>query len=567
MSKRISLATKVLLVFVVLFAVACAKKEATIAKEITIDPNVKGGVPEKILYSSKMDQSVALKDIVEGNSDLFIDPVPAAMLNGLDEKSREKLDVYPVPSGAWSFILNPVPNKAPYQIKVNGINQFNPFAIREVRFALNYLMSRQYVTDEILNGGGGPKFTSLTAGLPNAWKLDLEANKMGITAEGDKDKAIKDITDAIEKASKMPENKNKLVKKDGFWNFEGKPVTLKFVIRVDDPEGRLKLGNYFAGLVEQAGIKVEKLLWDRTKANQVVYSSDPAQLEWSLYTEGWGGGSTYIWPDTPLIQYCTSIWGFAPGWGESTWWNYKNQEADELGNRLYTGKIENEKEFWDTATKLNNIGLQEAVRLFVIYQTDYYVANKERFNEKLNYGLGTGIRRAALENANTKDGILKVLQFSAQGGLYQSSWDPVGARGFGDTYSGNVIDMVMDREIEDGPFGNYFERRASIVSTQVDPLFERNSKGAIEKVSGKIPVDEDAVVMNYKTKKFEKIGKGTQSAVKIVLKYKFGAWHSGREIKKADYIIHKHLLLIGLMKMEHKIKSMTQHSHLIGNHC
>lgn len=534
MKKGVVLVTKFLLIL--LLVVACSKKEAAVQKEIVVDPNVKGGVPEKILFSVKMDEAVALKDIVEGNSDIFLQRVPAATLNGLDEKSKEKLDIYPIPSGSWTFVLNPIPNKAPYQVKVNGATEFNPFAIREVRYALNFLMDRKYIVDEILNGAGGPNFTPTTPGMPNAWKFELQANKMGLTAEGDKEKAIKDISTAIEKAASLPENRNKLVKKDGFWYFEGKPVTLKFVIRVDDPEGRLKLGNYFAALVEQAGIKVEKLLWDRSKAVQAVYNADPAQLGWHLYTEAWGAGSTYVWQDTPIIQHMSSVWGNQPGWGESTWWNFKDEDADKLANKVLEGKVETTDEWWNTLLKLNEYGLNDAVRLFVAYQTDYFVANKERFNERLYYGLGTGLDRAALENANTKDGVLKVLQFSAAGGLYQSAWDPVGARGFNDSYSSNVVQMVFDREIVDGPFGQVDERRASVVSNKSEPVFEKDSKGNVIKVSGKIDVDENAIIVDPKTKKYKKVGKGIKASTETTWKVKFGAWHSGRDIKKSDYL-------------------------------
>ena len=536
MNKKFSLATKVLLVLTIVFAVACGKKDATVAKEITIDPNVKGGVPEKILYSVKMDQSVALKDIVEGNSDIFMTEVPAATLNGLDEDSKAKLDIYPIPSGSWTFVLNPIPNKAPYQVKVNGVTEFNPFAIREVRFALNYLMDRKYITNEILNGAGGPNFTPTTPGMPNAWKFDLQATKLGLTPEGDKEKALADITAALEKAASLPENKNKLVKKDGFWNFAGKPVTLKFMIRVDDPEGRLKLGNYFAGLIEAAGIKVEKLLWDRTKAIDTLYNTDPAQVAWHLYTEAWGAGSTYVWQDTPIVQHMSSIWGNQPGWGDTTKWAYKNEEADKLANDIVAGKVDTEAKFWENLLKINEIGLNEAVRIFVTYQNSYYVANKARFNERLYYGLGTGFDRTALENANTKDGILKVLQFSAQGGLFQSAWDPVGTNGFGDQYTSNVVQMIFDRELPDGPFGQVNERRSTVVSTKAEPVFERDAKGNITKVSGNINVDENGTVIDFKTKKYKKIGKGVKAAIETTYKINFGAWHSGRDIKKADYL-------------------------------
>ena len=69
-------------------------------------------------------------------------------------------------------------------------------------------------------------------------------------------------------------------------------MSIKFVIRVDDPSGRLPAGNSIADLIEKTGIKVEKLLYDRNKSTQVVYLTDPEDYEWKILTEAWGMGAT-----------------------------------------------------------------------------------------------------------------------------------------------------------------------------------------------------------------------------------------------------------------------------------
>lgn len=536
MKNSITITSKLLLILLIIFVVACGKDKTSDPKGAVINPNVKGGVPEKIIFSTKTNQNEIIEDIVQGDSDIFLNNIPKSALNGLTKTSMSKLELYTVPSETLSFILNPIPNKAPYQIKVNGVTKFNPFAIRKIRYALNFLMDRKYIVDEILNGAGGVKFTPTTPSMPNAWKFELQAKTMGMRNIGDKKRAVADIDEALQVASKLPENINKLIKKNGFWNFEGKPVTLKFVIRTDDSEEKIKLGNHFATLIESAGIKVEKSLCEESQAVQSVYHTDPAELKWQLYTESSVAKTTNPWQDNLIIQSFSSIFGNQPGWDESSWWNYKNIEADKLAKKWYTGKIESELEHWDTLLKIDKIGLTEAIRVFVAYQSVNNIANKARFKERMYYGLETGIDRTALENAKVKDGILKVLQNSPKGGLYQSSWDPIGTRGFVDNNSSNVVQMVFDNEIVAGPFGQLNERRSSVISNKSNPIFERDINREVTKVFGKIAVDENAILMNPKTKKYEKVGKGIKAAIETTFKIDMGVWHHGRKIKKSDYL-------------------------------
>ncbi len=493
----------------------------------------KGGEPETIYFNVKMQEEVGVKDVAEGLSDVFLKSIKASTYNGLDQATKDKLEVYSVPSGSWSFFVNPVPNKAPYHIEKNGVTEFNPFAIKDVRFALNFLIDRKKVVDEILNGAGGVKFTQATSGQPNAWRIELVANKYGFTPEGDQGKAIADINAAMEKAAKHPENKGRLVKKGQFWHFDGNPVTIRFVIRVDDPNGRLKLGNYTADLIEQAGIKVDRLLWDFKKAGATVYYSDPANADWHLYTEGWGAGSTYVWWIVPTRQYHVVEGGHLPGGNTEGWWNFKFEDpkATELGKQLSEEKFKNLDEQWDVLQKLTGYGLEDSNRIFLVYQNDYFVANKDRFEERMFYGLGNGLKRFALENAKVKDDVLTVTQYSGAGGTFSSPWDPVGQNGFSDVYTSNIVSLIFDREIIDGPMGDLFERRSKVVSTRSEPVF--NADGSL---SGNISVDSKAVKYDPYTQEYVSVGKGTKAAIETTYKIDMGVWHHGRPITMNDYL-------------------------------
>ncbi|MCX7656501.1 MAG: ABC transporter substrate-binding protein, partial [Treponemataceae bacterium] len=252
-----------------------------------------GPIVDKVIYDVRMDQTIAIKDTAEGKTDVFFTGLNAGTFFGIQKTDLDKLSVYAVPSGSWSLLLNPIPNQAPYTFKTKeGKEIFNPLAIQEVRYALNWLIDRKKIVDEVLKGSGEPMFTAMTPGQPGTYRFNLIPAKLGMTARGNEKRALDDIEKAMQAAANMPANKGKLVKSGQWWTYNGEPVTIKFMIRVDDPTGRLPMGRYVADQIEKTGIKVERLEYDRSKAAKLAYYSDPADWQWSMYTEGWGAGAT-----------------------------------------------------------------------------------------------------------------------------------------------------------------------------------------------------------------------------------------------------------------------------------
>ncbi|PCG18964.1 ABC transporter substrate-binding protein [Brachyspira sp. G79] len=409
-----------------------------------------GALIDKIIYEVRTDMTIAIKDVADGRADLMASGIDGATYLSLGENDLEKLDTYAVPSGSWSLLFNPVPNKAPYTVTTrDGKTYFNPLAIKEVRFAMNFLIDRKKLVDEILRGAGEPSFTQATPGQPGTYRYNLIPSKMGMTANGNEEKAINDINKAMEKAANLPENRGKLVKENGWWKYNGEIVTIKFVIRVDDPTGRLPAGNAISDLIEKTGIKVEKLLYDRNKSTQVVYGSDPKDYEWNIITEAWGAGATRAWWDVTLRQMYVREGNYMPGGNISEFWNYDNKEASRISDKNSNGWFLTADEYWNGNMRLQEIGLEDAVRIYLNSQTQFFVANKERFNRRMLYGVGDGVNDWSIRSADIKpnrngEKVLRVLQHSAQGSLFISPWDPVGVGGFSDAYSSIMIGPCSD---------------------------------------------------------------------------------------------------------------------------
>ena len=440
---KIQKLTFLLIVFI--FSSTCSNNKS----DINIEDRG-GALIDKIIFDVRTDMTIAIKDVAEGKADLMASGIDGSVYLSLERKDLERLDTYAVPSGSWSLLLNPVPNRAPYTVTTkDGKTYFNPLAIREVRFAMNFLINRKKLIDEILKGAGEPSFTQATPGQPGTYRYNLIPLRMGMTENGNEEKAINDIEKAMETAANLPENRGKLIKENGWWKYNNEIVSVKFVIRVDDPSGRLPAGNAISDLIEKTGIKVEKLLYDRNKSTQVVYLTDPKDYEWNILTEAWGAGATRAWWDVTLRQMYVREGNYTPGWNTADFWNYDNREASRISDKNYNGWFLTSEEYWNGNMRLQEIGLQDAVRIYLNSQTQYFVANKERFNRRMLYGVGDGINDWSIRSADIKpnrrgEKILRVVQHSAQGSLFMSPWDPVGVNGFSDSYSGIIIGPCSD---------------------------------------------------------------------------------------------------------------------------
>jgi peptide/nickel transport system substrate-binding protein len=519
-------------------AISCGRPAATTAGAGAAAADVRNGpIVDTVVYEVRMDQTLALKDVVEGKADVFFQAAPPAILRSLNETDLDKLDIYAVPSGSWSLLLNPIPNKAPYTWTTkSGETSFNPLAVRKVRYAMNWLINRKKMIDEILLGDGEATYTPMTPGQPGTYRYNLIPARLGMTPAGDEHRAIVDITAAMTAAAALPENRGRLVKgADGFWKYNGKDVTLKFLIRVDDPNGRLPAGRYIAGQIEKAGIRVERLERDRS-AITVAYYSDPADLEFHIYTEGWSAGATRAWWDVTVSQMYAPYYGYMPGGAEAGRWNYEQPELDELGRKGMNGQYLSAEDYWEGNLRAAELGLRESVRIFLATQMDRFAANKTRFNRRMAYGLGDGLNGWSIRTADVKPGAdgrktLRVIQYSARGTLFMSAWNPVGVDGFSDLYSMAVAEAVSDLATFEAP-NNARDTPLRTVYDIGSIEFEAKLSG--DTIVGGIGVPDSAVKYDSTSKTWKQVGPGVTAWSKGTGRLLPGTWHNGIEIGTDD---------------------------------
>ncbi|HYX72210.1 MAG TPA: ABC transporter substrate-binding protein, partial [Nitrososphaera sp.] len=106
----------------------------------------KGPYLNQARFIQRGDENLALEEVKSGTLDMYFSPIPAESAN--DARNDPRLKVYDKTAGSLGLLVNPAP--------AAESNTLNPFQFREVRYALNYLIDRDFVVNEILKGYGSP---------------------------------------------------------------------------------------------------------------------------------------------------------------------------------------------------------------------------------------------------------------------------------------------------------------------------------------------------------------------------------------------------------------------------
>jgi len=146
---------------------------------------------------------------------------------------------------------------------------FNPFSITELRFALNYLIDRNLIVNELIGGYGNAMISNY--GIFSADYLSIIEELESFHFKYNPALADEIISHELEEVGAE--------KIDGYWYYDGEQIEITFFIRSDDPV-RKSIGGILSSELENIGFKVNKDFGDLNKAFVVVYGSNPADQKW-----------------------------------------------------------------------------------------------------------------------------------------------------------------------------------------------------------------------------------------------------------------------------------------------
>ncbi|MEM0484955.1 MAG: ABC transporter substrate-binding protein, partial [Pyrobaculum sp.] len=251
--------------------------------------------------------------------------------------------------GVYNLQINPVTTNA----------TFNPFTIREVREALNWLIDRNYIAEEIMRGLGIPQYTLFRVGSPEYVRyIDLMIQYERKYAY-DFEKARQVITEALTKAG--------AVFRDGKWYYGAQPIVVKILARSEDV--RRDIGAYLAEQLRKLGFEVDIRTVPATVAVPIVYRGDPRTGEWHIYTEGWSftGGMTAYEDDIFEFYYMSPFSGTIFNEQYSDYVRERlPAEFKEVAKKLTGGEYKSLAERRQLVEKALQYALSESTRVWLV---------------------------------------------------------------------------------------------------------------------------------------------------------------------------------------------------------
>ncbi len=467
----------------------------------TVKAQQQGPASDVIIFEQHPVETAALA-LEAGDIDYYIfgmTPADARPLVG-----NPDVTLSAAPSGLVSFCLNPAP--APE-------GEFNPLSNKDFRFALNYLVDRDYVLTQIYEGFAASMVCFLSSYDPDFVTI------YDIIAKYDfkYDPVLGDniITDVMtsEGATKV----------EGKWMYNGQPVTLKFVIRIEDE--RREIGDTLASALEDVGLTVDRIYMTFGQAIPTIYGTDPVDFEWHLYTEGWGKDVLDKYDYGTINQYGAPWYGYMPGWQEAGFWQYENATLDELGQRIFTGDFQNKEERDQLYRQMSEMVIQESCRIWVATKLEIMPYNN--YVSGITQDLGVGLRclwnarEAYVPGRDPAELRIGHLWVHSDG----SAWNPVG--GHNDVYSVDQWHLVADAFTKRHPFsGLPIPVRCDYTVTTAGP-------------DGTLTVPADASMYNVDENRWDTVGSGVTATSKVVFdksKYVGTNWHNGVPITWADIL-------------------------------
>ena len=448
---------------------------------------------DSVKFIQYLDENTALEEVRNGNLDVYYYTISPDRLE--THQAREGLQVFDSTGGSYSILVNPAES-----------DEFNPFSNQEIRFALNYLIDRKLIVNELMGGFGAPIISYYTPSEPEYLTIIKELELFNFKYNPGLANEI--ITKVLKQKGAEKNN--------GVWEINQKPIEITIFIRSDDPV-RKSIGEILSVELEKIGFVVKKDFGDLNKAFVLVYGSNPADLKWSLYTEGWGRSAFVRYDSIGLGQMYSPWFSNMPGFNDPTYWNYKNDKLDDLTQKIYTGDFESSEKRSKLIQEAIVEGVNESVRIFLASKINQYIANEEVSGIVNDFGAGVPSRftsiNAESENSEFTIGVKQI---------YQAAWNPV--MGFSDTYSRHIWGILSDPAIFKHPFtGEAFPIK---VKWQVETAGP----------NGKLKVPEESKIWNPEIQQWVNVASNTVATSKVVFDFNFSNWHNGQKMDMNDIL-------------------------------
>ena len=413
----------------------------------------------------------------------------------------------------------------------DGTGKLNPFAVPRIREAMNYLVDRDFISQEIYGGLASPRYMAITNAFPDYARLVDIVRQLELEYGHNPEKAAGIINEEMEALGA------EMV--DGLWHYEDEPVEIIFLIRTEDE--RKEIGDYVSTMLEDLGFSVIRDYKTAAEASPIWIRTEPSEGLFHIYTGGWittaisrdqAGNFDFFYTNRGLPF---------PLWQAYT----PSEEFDATSEKLDLRDFTTMEERRDLFADVLALSMQDSVRVWLVNQLGFTAyRNDISVSTDLAGGLnGARLWPYTLRRAGEEGGSLTI----AMPSMLPEPWNPVAGTNW--IYDTMLIRATLDLGAMPDPFtGLQWPQR--IVKAEVtvkEGLPVGSTHDWVDLTfAEQIDVPEDAWLdWDALEQEFVTVGDmhpdGLTANVKSVVYYPRDlfdvTWHDGSQLSLADIVL------------------------------
>ncbi|MEN3010830.1 MAG: ABC transporter substrate-binding protein [Candidatus Bipolaricaulaceae bacterium] len=439
-------------------------------------------------------------------------------------KIRAELACSPAYTAVWFLSLNPAG-----PLLRDG--KLNPFALPAVREALNWLIHREHLVQEVMAGAGLPQYLPLRPVFLDYARLAEHARPLELRYAWDPPRAKEALARALQELG--------CELREGQWHFQGNPVEVRVLIRTD---ARRPVGDYVARVLEEAGFRVTRTYAGYAEAMRLL-SANPEEGLWHVYTNG------LVVSVIERDEAGTFALNYTPVFPHAPWRDLRPSPrlaelAQKLAQRAYATLEER--------TALMVEALAEAMRdssqIWLAVRLACYPRSRDlELAVDLAAGLSTGVWARTLRSLSGKDTVRLALPT-----LLAAPLNPVA--GSFTAYDQTVIRATVDPAFLPDPYNGLYipvdVERAEVVVREGRPV-QASSAWLALRPAPEIPVPPEAwLAWDPEKERFWTVGElfpqGLAAQARVTLRYRPDlwekTWHDGSRLSPGDFLLRFVLL-------------------------
>ncbi|WP_431064047.1 ABC transporter substrate-binding protein [Methylotuvimicrobium sp.] len=483
----------------------------------------RGALVDQIVFTQQGDIGQVVNLIESGSHHIFTQAITSTtVFQRLRDSKNADYDISY--GSSVELTLNPTgPHFA------NG--ELNPFHVPAIREALNQLINRRYIAEEIYGGLAVPRFLPLSTAFPDYAHLADVARALELRYQHDPEAAKHIIDREMQSLGAQFEQ--------GRWWYQDRPVRLRLLIRTED--ARKNIGDYIGALLENLGFEISYLYRTAGEASRIWLAGDPHAGHWHLYTGGWVASRIERDLTDNFSYYYTS-----KGRADPLWQAYRpSAEFDEIADRLQRRDYRTWPERRALMSRALQLALEDSVRVWLVDQINAW---PRAHNVRLAVDLAGGVSASALWPYTLRfDDQVGGNMVIGSPGLLTEPWNPVAGSNW--IFDQKIIRALQDPPLLPDPFtGLYWPQHIQSADVTVQygvPLIISHDWLTIHRaetinVPGNAWIDWNSHDMRFITVA-EKYPDGLEARGRIRIRYKDDywqrRWHDGTTLSLADLLL------------------------------